>query len=409
MKQKNRKGRFLMIAGLLLIAAALFLTAKNLLEERGAQQAAKSVADTLQAAIPGYGGEMNGAVVMDALGNVVNTNVNSSGSPVLSDGVTDWPTDAEGEPVPAVYDVLQGGWVPWPTDDASRLCACTLDGGGRNIDWPMGADGAPLPWPLDADGLPVAEVADASGSVYRWPADAVGLSADLVGREGFALLPADEQGRICSRGEDAAQYVAWKTDASGGLLPWLYVDDACAAPWPLSRQGRVLTPSMARLQRREALRLLRMRSRPIYERYPDMEMPVMEIEGNAYIGVLDIPSKDLSLPVMSEWSDSKLRIAPCRYSGSVYSGDIVIAGHNYARHFSPIKSMQVGDAVNFTDADGNVFHYEVAAVEILKGSAVEEMQAGEWDLTLFTCTYGGKSRCTLRCRLMDSVPAQSKT
>ena len=42
MKKKNRKGRFLMIAGLLLVAAALFLTAKNLLEERNAQQAAEA-------------------------------------------------------------------------------------------------------------------------------------------------------------------------------------------------------------------------------------------------------------------------------------------------------------------------------------------------------------------------------
>ena len=55
---------------------------------------------------------------------------------------------------------------------------------------------------------------------------------------------------------------------------------------------------------------------------------------------------------------------------------------------------------------GIVFHYEVAAVEVLKSTAVEEMKAGDWDLTLFTCTYGGKSRCALRCRLIDSVPVQ---
>ena len=43
MKNRNRKGRFLMIAGLLLVAAALFLTARNLLEEKSAQQASEDV------------------------------------------------------------------------------------------------------------------------------------------------------------------------------------------------------------------------------------------------------------------------------------------------------------------------------------------------------------------------------
>jgi sortase A len=28
---------------------------------------------------------------------------------------------------------------------------------------------------------------------------------------------------------------------------------------------------------------------------------------------------------------------------------------------------------------------------------VEEMESDEWDLTLFTCTIGGKSRVTIRC------------
>ena len=51
---------------------------------------------------------------------------------------------------------------------------------------------------------------------------------------------------------------------------------------------------------------------PDYILNPKMEMPVMEIDGNDYIGTLSIPSLELSLPVMSEWSYPKLRSAPCR-------------------------------------------------------------------------------------------------
>ena len=57
------------------------------------------------------------------------------------------------------------------------------------------------------------------------------------------------------------------------------------------------------------------------------------------------------------------------------------------------------------DVQGNQFFYEVADMEELPGTAVEDMEAGEWDMTLFTCTLGGRSRVTLRCRLLSSVPA----
>ena len=48
--------------------------------------------------------------------------------------------------------------------------------------------------------------------------------------------------------------------------------------------------------------------------------------------------------------------------------------------------------------DGKVWKYEVAAVDILAPTDVEDMTAGDYDLTLFTCTYGGKSRVTVRCQ-----------
>lgn len=140
---------------------------------------------------------------------------------------------------------------------------------------------------------------------------------------------------------------------------------------------------------------------PDYVLNPYMEMPVTVIEGHKYIGVLSVPSLGLDLPVMSEWSYPKLKIAPCRYKGSAYTHNLIIAGHNYRKHFSPIKSLEPGERIVFTDAEGNQFFYQVDTVEILKKTAVEQMEAGEWDLTLFTCTYGGQTRFTLRCILEE--------
>lgn len=136
---------------------------------------------------------------------------------------------------------------------------------------------------------------------------------------------------------------------------------------------------------------------PDYMLNPYMDMPEVEADDHAYIGVLAIPDLNLELPVMSEWSYPNLKIAPCRYTGSVYLDDMVIAAHNYTRHFGRLKELSGGEMVIFTDSDGNIFTYEVALVETLMPTDVGEMESGEWDLTLFTCTVGGAYRVTVRC------------
>lgn len=143
---------------------------------------------------------------------------------------------------------------------------------------------------------------------------------------------------------------------------------------------------------------------PDYILNPEMDMPEEEVDGQKYIGVLKIPVLSLELPVISEWSYPSLRIAPCRYAGSAYLNSMVIAAHNYYSHFGYLKDLSPGDEVTFTDVDGNIFRYEVSALEILSPFAVEEMTNGDWDLTLFTCTVGGQSRVTIRCAQAVTSP-----
>lgn len=138
-----------------------------------------------------------------------------------------------------------------------------------------------------------------------------------------------------------------------------------------------------------------------YLYYPDMQMPVISIDGIDYIGKLEINSIDLSLPIISEWNYDNLHIAPCRYEGSVYNNDAVIAGHNYSAHFRNLSKLSVGDKVTFTDVNGNDFEYKVAEFEVLQPANIQEMIEGEWDLTLFTCTIGGRTRFTVRCVSVD--------
>ena len=140
---------------------------------------------------------------------------------------------------------------------------------------------------------------------------------------------------------------------------------------------------------------------PEYKKNPEMEMPTVEVNGQECVGMIEIPALGLKLPIISEWSDAKLKKAPCRYSGSAYLKNMIIAGHNYRTHFSGIKRLNPGDSVVFTDADGNVFSYEVAEIETVGGYDIEKMEAGDWDLTLFTCTNKGKARAAVRCREIE--------
>lgn len=144
---------------------------------------------------------------------------------------------------------------------------------------------------------------------------------------------------------------------------------------------------------------------PDYVLNPDMDMPVKEAEGREYIGILEIPALEKKLPVICEWNYDNLRAAPCRYQGTAYKNDMILAGHNYASHFGDLKLLHVGDEIRFTDNDGNRFIYEVVLLETLSPHAVEEMKSGGWDLTLFTCTVGGSYRVTVRCRLAEEQAA----
>lgn len=141
---------------------------------------------------------------------------------------------------------------------------------------------------------------------------------------------------------------------------------------------------------------------PDYILNPDMEMSVETIDGRDFIGTLEIPSLNLNLPIISQWSYGNLRVAPCRYDGSAYKNNMILAAHNYPSHFGNLKYLKEGEHVIFTDADGNKFTYTAVVRETLMPTAVNEMLSKEeedWDLTLFTCTVGGRSRVVVRCVL----------
>ena len=145
----------------------------------------------------------------------------------------------------------------------------------------------------------------------------------------------------------------------------------------------------------------------------DLTMPVFEIDGYKYVGVIEIPSLKISLPVMDSWDENRLKIAACLYWGNYKTDDMVICAHNYIQFFAPIRGIDMGADVYFISADGVAYHYKVTNRETLRPTAVEQMvtntvqapdgqEVRDWDLTLFTCFPGGATRCAVRCARVKS-------
>ena len=115
------------------------------------------------------------------------------------------------------------------------------------------------------------------------------------------------------------------------------------------------------------------------------------------MGILAIPSLELELPVLEDWSYARLKLAPCRQFGAPETDDLVIAAHNYASHFGRLRQLDPGDAVTFTDLDGDTTTYLVAEVRVLEPTQVDAVLSSGHALTLYTCTKGGASRVVVFC------------
>lgn len=130
----------------------------------------------------------------------------------------------------------------------------------------------------------------------------------------------------------------------------------------------------------------------------------VNINGNNYIGVIYVPNLDnLTLPVIDKCTTSNLKVSVCRYNGTAENNNLIIAGHNYKYSFGKLSKLNVGSIVYFKNMEGITYKYKCKEILKLSPKSVYEMQTGNWDLTLFTCTFDNLKRLTLRFELVNEV------
>ena len=122
-----------------------------------------------------------------------------------------------------------------------------------------------------------------------------------------------------------------------------------------------------------------------------------DAEAPECIGALAIPAIALALPVLADWSDGNLELAPCRQFGAPETDDLVIAGHNYRSQFSRLGELCAGDALTLTDREGRSRTYTVAETATVAPDDVAAVQSAAYPLVLYTCTPGAKARVAVFC------------
>ena len=124
-------------------------------------------------------------------------------------------------------------------------------------------------------------------------------------------------------------------------------------------------------------------------------------DGKKYttVGSINIPSIDVNYPILSETTDSLLKVSVCKFWGSNPNevGNLCIAGHNYrnTRFFSKVPNLVVGDIIEITDLTGQTLQYSVYdkyTVDPTDVSCTSQLTNGKKRVTLITCTNDNKQR-----------------
>ena len=110
------------------------------------------------------------------------------------------------------------------------------------------------------------------------------------------------------------------------------------------------------------------------EERTDMDMPVMEVSGEDFVGILEVPAYGAEFPIGNEWENDIIIKYPCRYWGSLYDGSLIIGGGTDEGQLEFAEDISIGDIIQITDMTGARYSYEVSWVEKVKELSKEYLE-----------------------------------
>lgn len=131
-------------------------------------------------------------------------------------------------------------------------------------------------------------------------------------------------------------------------------------------------------------------------------MPMLEVDGENFVGILEIPLYETALPIYAAWDTAAVSAYPCRYTGSMYDGSLIIGGKDADGQLSCMRTISDGDAVYITDVTGIRYTYTVTSVLKTKDVSTENLTAENAELVLFVRNAYALDYTVVRCALYAS-------
>lgn len=129
------------------------------------------------------------------------------------------------------------------------------------------------------------------------------------------------------------------------------------------------------------------------------DMPLLQVDGIDFAGIIEVPTYNRTLPIRAVWNKSKVSSFPCRYSGSIYNGNLIIGGSDNSGQFDFMKQITVSDTVFITDVTGARFTYQVTDIKLTRDVSSESLEAPDADLIFFARNTYSLDYTVVSCRI----------
>ena len=121
----------------------------------------------------------------------------------------------------------------------------------------------------------------------------------------------------------------------------------------------------------------------IIEDRGSLGMAAAEVDGQNFVGILEVPLYESELPLYYEWDKTKVHDYPCCFTGSIYDSSLVIGGCDNEGQLDFLDDITITDKVCVTDMTGAVYTYSVTFAEKAKEIKTEELTNKDADLIIF--------------------------
>lgn len=123
------------------------------------------------------------------------------------------------------------------------------------------------------------------------------------------------------------------------------------------------------------------------------------------IGLIEIPSINISYPILDDSNEDLLKISVCRFSGPLPNriGNLCIAGHNYKNSlmFSKLFKLNINDSIFISDLNNVRLEYKIYKKYKVKENNLDcTNNTSDIQLTLITCNdYNNSERLVIKAKV----------